>query len=540
MSVADKKSGKDSGGLVGKQLGDYTLTGKLTSGGMSHIYLGTDNRLGRQVAVKVLTPELMESDESLTARFKREARAVAALEHDNIIMIYQYGEQDGLYFLAMKYVAGMNLADELNRLRRSGQKMDIKRALRILEQIAAALDFAHAAGVIHRDIKPSNILLDQNDKAILTDFGLVLNPAVDQTLGTAFGTPRYISPEQAIASEDAKPQSDIYSLAVILFEILTGQSLFKGVTPMEMALSHINEPPPSPRSVSPDIPPAVDAEVLKALSKEPTQRHETALEFIHAVKKSYGLSFEVEELPTKPVPPPSTTPPPPSKAPAQAPPSPSAPTPAPVKTMMLEEMEASGKRAVEKIARKPKGRRRRWPLYLAVFWLVVVSTGGYMILNTDFGRNNVQAWFNSLTGRSGGELGSGLPVVLNYDYDTFAFRNPNSAALSLDSLRFVRGEAGGVDDFEGGSVRDRSLPPGKCVLISQQDHEIVIPQQWNCGVSALHQQAARFGPEMFWRVDGLINTFEVRLNDRVIQTCTAVGRDQVSQCEIEWAAIASG
>ena len=278
--------------LIGKQFGDYKLTSKLASGGMSQIYMGVDVKLQRQAAVKILTPEMTAADEFLTQRFEREARAVAALEHDNIITIYQYGEQDGIYFLAMKYIPGKDLAQELRELRRAGKRMAPERALHILEQVASALDYAHLKGVIHRDIKPSNILIDQHDKAVLTDFGLALRLQVDQTLGTAFGTPRYISPEQAMASERAVAQSDIYSLAVIVFEMLTGEVMFKGSTPMEIALAHISETPPPPRSINPDIPVEAEDEILKALSKMPEDRHATATEFIEAIKRAYEKADE--------------------------------------------------------------------------------------------------------------------------------------------------------------------------------------------------------------------------------------------------------
>ncbi len=296
--------------LVGIQLGDYKLARKLTSGGMSYVYLGIDEKLDRRAAVKLLTADISGADSTLTERFKREAKAIAALEHDNIITIYQYGEspEHDLYFIAMRFIDGHDLADELNALHRKGQRLGINRALKILEQVAAALDFAHKAGVIHRDIKPSNILLDKNDKAYLSDFGLVLRQSVDQTLGTAFGTPRYISPEQATDSQLAVPQSDIYSLGVIVYEIVTGQTPFKGATPMEMAISHITEKPRPPRELNPEIPLAVEREILKALEKDPDKRHQTAGEFIRALRRAYSMAvvedgngdMEAATMPTMP------------------------------------------------------------------------------------------------------------------------------------------------------------------------------------------------------------------------------------------------
>ena len=237
--------------LQGRQLGDYILMRKITSGGMAHIYLGEDQKLGRRAAIKILTPDLAGDDDTLRERFEREARAIGQLEHDSIIPVYQFGEQDGLYFLAMRYIEGNDLADEMKRYRADGKYMPIERALKILKQVASALDHAHQHGIIHRDVKPSNILLGTDDKAILTDFGLVLWQSVDTTYGTAFGTPRYISPEQATDSQSVVPQSDIYSLAVIVYEVVTGQQVFSGATPMEVALAHITETPTPPRASSP-------------------------------------------------------------------------------------------------------------------------------------------------------------------------------------------------------------------------------------------------------------------------------------------------
>jgi serine/threonine protein kinase/uncharacterized protein YraI len=279
---------KRSDNLVGKQLGDYKLKSLLAEGGMARIYRAVDVELEREVAVKVLTSAMADSDTSLAERFQREAKAVAKLEHENIIPIYRAGQQDGYYYLAMKLVQGKDLADELNELKQQYKLMNPRRMLHIMEQVASALDFAHKADIVHRDVKPSNILIDDTGRALLSDFGLVLRLGFDKTLGTAFGTPRYISPEQALASEKALPASDIYSLGVIVYEILTGHMLFEAENAMQIALSHISETPRPPTELNPEIPPDVERELLKALEKEPGSRHETAGEFIKALKRGYG------------------------------------------------------------------------------------------------------------------------------------------------------------------------------------------------------------------------------------------------------------
>ncbi len=277
--------------LIGKKLGDYSITGVLASGGMAKIYIGHDEKLERDAAIKVLTRAMLDADPTLSERFTREAKAIAKLDHENIVPIYQYGEEHDVYFLAMKLITGRDLADEINDLQRMGQTMPLPRMFYLLKQVAYALDYAHSHGIIHRDVKPSNVLIDKNDRAYLTDFGLVLRQDVDMTRGTAFGTPRYISPEQALASERAVPQSDTYSLAVIVYEILTGTIMFKGDTAMQVALSHISEPPPLPTAINASIPKSVERELLKALEKEPEKRHPKASDFIKALELAYGAQL---------------------------------------------------------------------------------------------------------------------------------------------------------------------------------------------------------------------------------------------------------
>ena len=273
--------------LSGKQLGDYKLIRQFASGGMAHIYLGEDKNLKRKAAVKVLSPDLAGGDAILRDRFEREARAVANLHHPNIIPIYQFNKVGDVYFIAMRYVEGDDFADEIKKYRERGELMPPQRWLPILKQVAGALDHAHLRGIVHRDVKPSNILLEGNDEAYLSDFGLVLWEDMDKTMGTAFGTPRYISPEQATDSQQAVPQSDIYSLAVIVYELVTGRVIFKGKTPMEVALSHITEQPTPPRAHNPNVPSAAQNEIMKALQKDATKRHQTAEEFISRLAAAY-------------------------------------------------------------------------------------------------------------------------------------------------------------------------------------------------------------------------------------------------------------
>lgn len=273
--------------MIGTQLGDYTIRRLIGRGGMARVYEGYDERLERQAAVKVIERR-EDQDQELTQRFFREARAIARLDHPNIVVLYQFGEVSHLYYLAMKLIDGHTLLSELKKLRQHKKFMAPATTVKMMQEIASALDYAHSRGIIHRDIKPSNIMLTDDGRAILMDFGLTMESNEDSTLGTAFGTPRYIAPEQAISSQRAVPQSDIYGLGVVLYEIATGQSPFDGESPMELALSHITNPVPLPRSVRHDLTLPVETVILKALEKRPENRWQTAGAMAEALQKAYA------------------------------------------------------------------------------------------------------------------------------------------------------------------------------------------------------------------------------------------------------------
>ncbi len=488
--------------LIGKQLGDYTLVSVLATGGMARIYEGVDRKLGRQAAVKVL--EMGRSDapdaDQLPVRFQREARAVAQLEHDNIITIYQYGEQDGLYFIAMRLIRGRDLAQELARLRRNGLRMDVQRALRILEQVAAALDCAHQASIVHRDVKPSNVLLDANDRATLTDFGLVMHPNFDSTLGTAFGTPRYIAPEQAVSSVDAVPQSDIYSLGVILYEVLTGQTPFDGSSPMEIALSQINDPPPPPRTINLAIPPAAEQAILKALEKDPTRRQASAGELIGSVKRAYdpdggsqtALAVRTTVLPPTP------------------------PSPTPIF--------------------KPEPKRP--PILRIALTLVLILIAGAIIWVASHASSPAQASTPTPSG-SAAALASTAQIaaaaatqapappaniLLSYDDSVFTLVNVSGTPLDVSELQFARDSI----TFAGSSIPRRMLPGNACYRIQLERVQEALPTPCKQLTSAAVQPTTQ---RFFWRSDtGSASTFEVRYSGSLIVTCATVTRGAAATC----------
>lgn len=239
---------------------------------MSVVYLGHDLLLGRDVAIKTPRPQFA-SDESFRARFEREARAAASLSHPNIIDVYDVGEDEGTPFIVMELVRGQ----ALKAIIASEAPFHPDDVAELMEQVAAALDYAHARGYVHRDIKPGNILVDEHGRARVVDFGIAKGLAdTDLTAaGEGLGTAAYLSPEQA-AGLMVTPASDVYAAGVVAFEMLTGTLPFDAETSVGLAMRHIHDPAPAPSAVAPGIPGAVDAVVLRALDKDPTRRWPSA------------------------------------------------------------------------------------------------------------------------------------------------------------------------------------------------------------------------------------------------------------------------
>ncbi len=270
--------------LIGWQLDEYRLDAVLGHGGMARIYRGLDVQLNRYAAIKVIdTP--FRADADYSARFKREARAIAQLDHPNIVRLYRYGEAAGLLYMAMQYMDGADLQVVLAEQRQHGGQLPPDRINSILREVGAALDYAHAKGVIHRDVKPSNIIITQDGHAVLTDFGLALLRDTGSR-GEIFGSPYYIAPEQAMSSASVTPQSDLYALGVIAYELVTGRVPFDADSPLDIAMLHMTEPPPSPSAIKPDVCPVLEAAILKALSKEPADRYASGADLATAIDRA--------------------------------------------------------------------------------------------------------------------------------------------------------------------------------------------------------------------------------------------------------------
>ncbi len=254
----------------------YEIKDELGRGGMATVYLAHDPVMQRQVAIKVL-PSAFLDNPALRLRFQREAETVAHLEHPHIVQVYDFGEHEGQPFLVMRLMQGGSLRDRLKN-----GPFSLPEAMPILNGIASALDTAHQQGIIHRDLKPDNILFDQYGTPYLADFGIVKLPGSEATLTgeQAIGTPHYVSPEQAKGNLAVDGRTDIYSLGVILFEMLTGSKPFDAETPLQIMMQHIMTPPPSITTRNPQLPPESETVIRRALAKDPTGRFQTAGELV--------------------------------------------------------------------------------------------------------------------------------------------------------------------------------------------------------------------------------------------------------------------
>jgi serine/threonine protein kinase len=278
--------------LIGRKLGDYMIVEMLGHGGMAHVYKGYDANLDRYAAVKVITQQNLAAEDvqEYRERFQREARSIARLSHSRIVGVYQFGQTDDhLYYMAMKYIEGHDLRQILKEYNKRGKRMSSKHILQIVHDIADALDYAHLQGVIHRDVKPSNIMVMQDGHAVLTDFGLALT-TTEGTIGNTFGSVHYIAPEQAVSSKQASPQSDLYSLGIVVYEMLTGKVPFDDISAMSVALKHISEAPPKLRDFSPEISPQIEEVVMKMLDKEPRRRYLTGASFVQSLEVAFQMS----------------------------------------------------------------------------------------------------------------------------------------------------------------------------------------------------------------------------------------------------------
>ncbi|HEX7317123.1 MAG TPA: LpqB family beta-propeller domain-containing protein [Pyrinomonadaceae bacterium] len=295
QALARESDGRIRGTLVSKEIGNYRVEKLLGAGGMGEVYLAFDARLNRKVALKILPPEFV-ADAERVARFEREARAVSALNHPNLVTIYDLGRLDGLHYIAMEYVEGRTLREV------AGSRIKLKELLSVVTQAAEALAAAHAAGVVHRDVKPENIMLRADGYVKVLDFGLakLLEPtsdggAAETQAGAVMGTLAYMSPEQA-AAEPLDPRTDVWSLGVVLYELATGRKPFVGNNRRETVNAILSEEPAPATETDPALPPELDHILSKALEKDRELRYQTVSDLRADLKR---LWREIESAPSQ-------------------------------------------------------------------------------------------------------------------------------------------------------------------------------------------------------------------------------------------------
>lgn len=277
----------------GQMLGPYRIIQQIGRGGMATVYKAYQPSMDRYVAIKILPGELAESKE-FAGRFQQESRIIARLEHLHILPVFDYGENDGIAYLVMRHLEAGTLKERLESGPLSLSEID-----RLLTQLCQALSYAHGRGVIHRDLKPANALIDEHGNLFLTDFGIakLLEGTSNFTNTDAvMGTPAYISPEQA-QGQTVDQRSDIYSLGIILYEMVTGRVPFTADTPLAVIFKHVSDPLPLPSTIKPDVPEAIEQVILKALAKQPEDRFATASEFLAAWKRAYTESESASRAP---------------------------------------------------------------------------------------------------------------------------------------------------------------------------------------------------------------------------------------------------
>jgi eukaryotic-like serine/threonine-protein kinase len=336
--------------------GRYRVMRKLGSGGMADVYLAEDEELGRRVAIKILN-DRHANDEQFVERFRREAKNAAGLSHPNIVSIYDRGEAEGTYYIAMEFLDGRSLKELLI----ARGPMPIEDAVAHTRQILHALRFAHKKGVVHRDIKPHNVMADPDGRLKVTDFGIARAGASQMTeAGAIVGTAQYLSPEQARGAA-VDQRSDLYSVGVVLYEMLTGEVPFTGETPVEIAMKHLSDAPRPPSTIRPDISPDLDMIVLRALAKNPDDRFQSAEEMDAELSRVAGggsVTTETADAATAVLSGASLATAPTAISPPRRPP--------------------AGRRASTYRYEEPPARRRPvWPWLLALLLLVVAGVAGW-------------------------------------------------------------------------------------------------------------------------------------------------------------------
>jgi beta-lactam-binding protein with PASTA domain/predicted Ser/Thr protein kinase len=339
--------------------GRYRIERKLGAGGMANVYLAEDQELGRRVAIKILN-DRHANDDQFVARFRQEAKNAAALsQHPNIVAIFDRGEAEGTYYIAMEYLEGRTLKELI--VSRGPAPPNV--AIEYTRQILSALRFAHRHGIVHRDIKPHNVLVDSEGRVKVTDFGIARAGTSQMTeAGSIVGTAQYLSPEQARGG-DVDPRSDLYSLGIVLYELLTGETPFDGDTPVEIAMKHLSTAPRPPSALRPELPPELDKVVLRALAKDPEDRYQSAEEMeadLERVARGAPVAAATEDSATRVMRIP--------EAAAAAP------------TTITRGARPAYAPVYEDVYEEPR-RRPVWPWLAALLFVLAAAAGGWYVYN---------------------------------------------------------------------------------------------------------------------------------------------------------------